>query len=284
MSPAVNKVIDLHMHSTASDGVDSPIKLVKKAANNGLSAIAITDHDTVSGVSLALSEASINGIEVIPGVEFSVRFNPVMHIIGLFVDIYNQELIYTLKKVSKSRSYLITKSFRILSDYGISVKPQEVLRSKGYLSMKNLSKYLIEHNLVSSKTEVDSILSEVWNDWKNCLPTPADCIALIHSCNGIAILAHPQLLYLHDEELKKLLFELKTYGLDGIEVIHPNHTEKERKKLSEWAYELQLLQSGGSDYHGKGSRDQLSTIDSDTVIPYVTLEYMRKKIKGRIQC
>lgn len=284
MSPVENKVVDLHLHSTASDGMDSPIELVRKAANNGLSAISITDHDTVSGINAALSEAGKLGIEVIPGVEFSVCFKPIMHILGLFVDIDNQELLLNLNKVKKCRSYLISKSFRILKNYGISVKPQDVLLSKKVLTIKNLSEYLIDKNIVTSKIEVDDMLSEIWSEWANCLPTPSECISLIHSCNGIAVLAHPQLLYLGDKQLKKLLVEMKTLGLDGIEVIHPDHTEEERRKLRELACELNLIQSGGSDYHGKNKRDQFSTIDSNTVIPYCELENMREYIKGRMQC
>jgi len=284
LSHIVNKIADLHIHSTASDGLDSPAELVRKAADNGLSAISITDHDTVSGINSAIAEADILGIEVIPGVEFSVRFSPIMHILGLFVDISNKELLRVLEKVTKTRMYLVSKSFRVLSDYGISIKPQDVLRSKKYLSIKNLVEYLVDENLATSKLEVNTMLSGVWKDWESCLLTSSMCISLIHSCNGIAILAHPQLLYLHDNELKKVLIQLKAFGLDGIEVVHPDHKEEDRQKLSEWAHELQLLTSGGSDYHGKYKRSQFSTSISDTIIPYVNLEHMRNLIKGRKQC
>ncbi len=279
-----SRFADLHMHSTASDGMDSPVELVRKAVENGISAIAITDHDTVLGIQYALSEANISGIEVIPGVEFSVEFTPVMHILGLFLDINNPSLTCNLKKVRKMRMYLMSKSFRILRDHGISVNPQEVIRREKYLSLKNLTNYLINANLVTCKQEADAILSDIWAEWHNSLPSPAACISLIHACGGIAIIAHPQLLYLCDKELKNTLTQLCALGLDGIEVVHPEHQDEDRRKLNRWARELNLIASGGSDYHGKKKREQFPTITSNTVIPYIKIEHMKARIEARKQC
>lgn len=278
------RVADLHMHSTASDGIDSPVELVRKAAKNGICAIAITDHDTILGIQDALSEANTMGVEVIPGVEFSVEFTPVMHILGLFLDINNLDLICALKKVSKMRLHLISKSFRILRSHGITVTPQEVMRSEKYLSLKNLTNYLVNSNVVTCKQEANILLSDIWAEWHNSLPSPAACISLIHACGGIAIIAHPQLLYLCDKELKEVLTRLSVLGLDGIEVIHPEHQNEDRRKLNTWACELNLIVSGGSDYHGKKERDRFPTITSDTVVSYIKIEQMKALIEERKQC
>ena len=278
------RIADLHMHSTASDGIDSPVELVRKAAKNGISAIAITDHDTILGIQDALSEANTMGIEVIPGVEFSVEFTPVMHILGLFLDINNLDLICTLKKVEKMRLYLISKSFRILRSHGIIVTPQEVICSEKYLSLKNLTNYLVNSNMVTCKQEVNILLSNVWAEWHKSLPSPATCISLIHECGGIAVIAHPQLLYLCDKELKEILTRLSGLGLDGIEVIHPEHQDEDRRKLNTWAWELKLIASGGSDYHGKKKKDRFPTITSDTVVSYTKIEQMKARIEERKQC
>ncbi|WP_270564203.1 carbamoyltransferase C-terminal domain-containing protein [Clostridium beijerinckii] len=275
--------IDLHIHTNASDGTDSPGEVIKNAVHCGLAAIAITDHDTITGIKSAMSEAGELGIELVPGAEFSANFNPVMHILGLYIDIDNKSLITKLEKIKKIRMKLLTKALKLANDYGVNVTLKELLATKKTITIVNLKEYLLESNLIENKDELDSLFRDILNEWKSCLPSPAECISLIHSWNGVAILAHPRLLSNDDEQLVEILTKLKSYGLDGIEVIHPSHTNEDKLKLMKWADQLGLLCSGGSDYHGKDDHysDSIGKDAGDRTAPYSCLEKMKLRIKGR---
>lgn len=277
-----NGIVDLHMHTSESDGRDSVATVVKIAAKNKLFAIAITDHDTVSGIETALIEAKKYNLEIIPGVEFSVSYKPHIHILGLFVDYQDAELNRHLKKVTSSRMRLVTKAFRIVRNNGIDILPQQVKDDKGYVSVESLGEYLLEHQLLKNKQEMDSYLCSVWDEWKNCLPSAQECIALIHKCNGLAVLAHAKLLGLNDYELESLLVELHSYGLDGVEQIHPKHSEEDVKKLKNWTDSLGMFYSGGSDYHGKGGRDIMLSDRDEKIVPYSWVERMKAMLGKRI--
>lgn len=282
MVSSSNRVADLHIHSNASDGMDSPVELVRKASQNGISAIAITDHDTVSGIKYAMAEANSLDVEIIPGAEFSVSFKPVMHILGLFLDIENQHLVHSLDSISKTRKALISNAFRVLKSCGIIVNPRDVLFQKKSLSLKKLTEYLVENKLIANDVDIETIFFEIWKTWHDCLPTPAECISLIHSCNGIAILAHPQLLCIEDDELKSLLKQLCQLGLDGVEVFHPKQSYEDRRKLLDWANEMNLFVTGGSDYHG--NQKWISSQISDIVTPYATLKKMKIQVEDNKLC
>lgn len=270
------KRIDLHIHTTASDGMESPECIVYKAVNERIAAIAITDHDTVDGINRALEVAKNQDIEFIQGAEFSAGFNPVMHIIGLFIDINNEFLLTELNRLNKMRMRLITKSFKLIARYGILVSPQQVLNKEKAITIVKLKKYLADNNLLND--EIESLLREILDEWKKCLPTPEKCISMIHSCGGVAILAHPKLLHRDDEELLYVIMNLKKIGLDGIEVIHPSHSLDEIVKYKEWTRKFNLLCSGGSDYHSEF--DHYAYMKScEQVVPYIFLKEMKQKIE-----
>lgn len=271
---------DLHTHTTASDGKDEPIKLVEMAKKNKLSALAITDHDTVLGIKSILDDEIDYGIELIAGVEVSVDFNPIMHILGLFVDVENEQFNEMLSKICRARQYLIVQAFRRLSSKDIKLNLQDVMKKGKILSVNDLAEYLVREKFFSRRDEVDIFFEELWREWRNALPTPKTCIDMIHQANGVAILAHPVILELSNEDLKKLLLELKSLGLDGIEINHPNHSDSYKKMLRELATEMDLLVSGGSDYHGKPNSTLLSNINSDTVVSYEDIIKMKKRIEG----
>lgn len=272
---------DLHTHTTASDGMIEPIELIEMAKNNKLYALAITDHDTVWGIKIILDNKIDYGIQLITGVEVSVDFNPIMHILGLFVDIENEQFNEMLSKTCRARKYLIVQAFRMLSQKGIKLNLQDVMKKEKILSVNDLSEYLVREKIFPCRDEVDTFFEELWSKWRNALPTPRACIDIIHQANGVAILAHPIILELSDEELKKLLLELKSLGLDGIEINHPYQSNSYRKMLREFATEMDLLVSGGSDYHGKPNRAPLSNTNSDTVVSYEDITKMKKRIEGR---
>lgn len=278
-----NTIVDLHIHTTKSDGRDSVVTIVKTAAKNNLTAVAITDHDTVSGIETALIEAENYNLEIISGVELSVYYKSYIHILGLFVDYRNTALNNHLQKVTKERMRLIIKAVKIVRNNGINILPQQIIDDKGYLSIKNLGEYLLEHHLIENKQILDSLLCSVWDEWRNCLPSVQEGIAMIHASNGLSVLAHAKLLCLDDTELESLLIELHSYGLDGVELIHPKHSAEDVKKLKYWADSLGLLYSGGSDYHGKGGQDtMLSNKNGKAVVPYSWVEKMKATISDRI--
>lgn len=272
---------DLHTHTTASDGKIEPIELVQMAKKNNLYALAITDHDTILGVKIILDNKIDYGIELITGVEVSVDFNPVMHILGLFVDIENEQLNEKLSKICRTRKYLIIQAFRMLNQKGIKLNIQDVMKKKKILSVNDLSEYLVREKIFSCREEADVFFEELWCEWRNSLPTAKACIDMIHQANGVAILAHPINLELSNEEMKKLLLELKSLGLDGIEINHPNQSESYKKMLRELATEMDLLVSGGSDYHGRSNRDLLSNTNPDGGVSYEDIIKMKKRIEGR---
>jgi len=278
-----SSIVDLHIHTTESDGKKSVVEVLKIASKNNLAAIAITDHDTVSGIEVALNEAEKHGIEVVSGVELSVSYSPIMHILGLFIDYRDVSLNHHLQKIMQARMYLVAKAFRIIRNYGIDVSPQQVINSKYYLSLKSFTEYLLQNQLLKSTQEADSLLGTIWDEWRCCLPSARECIAIIHKCNGVAMLAHAKLLYLNDNELNKLIFELQGYGLDGVELIHPTHDIEYMKKLKRLADSLGLICSGGSDFHGKGDRNiMLSDQSWKTAIPYTFVENMKSILRRKI--
>lgn len=276
----LKKVADLHTHSTASDGLVEPVQLVEMARNNGLSAIALTDHDTILGIKSLIDDKLNYGIELITGVEVSVNFDPIMHIIALFVDLDNEKMNNMLNKICRARKYLMVQSFGILRLKGIKLCAQEVMKKNKILSVDALSDFLVEEKYFASRMEVDDLFSEIWEEWRRILPTSKECIEIIHQAGGIAILAHPILLELNNEELKEQLKELKNLGLDGLEINHPNQPDEYRKMLKKYAQEMDFLISGGSDYHGKNNREFLSKKDFDTAISYENIEDMRKRTAG----
>lgn len=275
--PVQESGIDLHMHTTASDGVDSPEEVVKMAASKGYAAIAITDHDTISGIKAALTEAEVDKIEVVPGVEFSINFRPVMHMLGFYIDVNNEKLHQYFRGIDKMRMCLITKSFKMLKYFEIKVNPIQLLKEKKAITIVNLKNYLLEHEILQDNVELNNFFEDVLDEWRNCLPSPKECIDLIHDCNGVAFLAHPKLLSRDDSQLKELVTQLKKDGMDGIEIIHPKHPDNDRIKYMEWANELGLMYSGGSDYHGKGEQ----ILQPNSFIPYSCLKVIQQRLKEK---
>lgn len=275
--------IDLHIHTTASDGADSPYESVKKAYQSGITAIAITDHDTVSGVRDAMAATSEFGIECVQGAEFSAKYTPAMHILGLFIDIDNEKLKSELNRIKKGRMRLMARALKKVNEYGIKLSSMQLKEETGMVSIANLKDYIRQNKLITEQCSIDEELTEIMREWNQLLPTAKEYISLIHSCNGLAILAHPKSLGQNDEELKETLTCLKKWGLDGVEVIHPSHSSKDIQELKSLTEELDLICSGGSDYHGRGGRCVFaSTSKSDSnYVPYSYLESMKQKLKDK---
>ena len=270
-----NRLIDLHMHTDISDGSESPEEVVHRAQSRGISAMAITDHDNVAGVKRAVAEGALLGIEVIPGIEMTTNFYPEMHILGLFIDIDNKNLIYEINRIQRKRKELFIKALRLVKRYA----PESDIFSTFFhsvkvITLKGLIEYLAENEVISDKETGSRICKKIITEWQDQLLTPQGCINLIHDCNGLAFLAHPIQLNCEDSELKRIVKGLQENGLDGIEILHPNHTPEDTLKYSDWCKELGLLYSGGSDYHGN-----ILYRKNEIKIPYTFLEAMKKRLK-----
>lgn len=275
--------IDLHIHTTASDGVDSPWEIVNKAYQSGIKAIAITDHDTISSVKDAMAAALELGMECVQGAEFSAKYTPAMHILGLYIDTDNEELNQVLNRLKKSRMRLMSKALKKVNEHGIKLSSMQLKEEKGLVSIANLKEYLLENHRMEEQSSLDAELTDIIKEWNQLLPSAKEWISLIHSCNGLAILAHPKSLGQDDYVLKETLTCLKQWGLDGVEAIHPSHSCEDVQRIKELAKELDLILSGGSDYHGKGGRCTIaSTCKSDSsYVPYSYLETMKQRLKDK---
>lgn len=248
-------MIDLHAHTTFSDGEYTPEELIDIAIDRGLSTLAITDHDTVDGIESALEYAKDKNIMIVPGIEFDTNVNRgQMHILGLFLDYKNKNLNEKLDYVRREREIRNRKFIKIFNDLGYSITEEEVkaITPGRVIGKPHFARVFIEKGYVKDK---DEMFDEFFNKLpelkiKKATYDPKTVISLIKESSGLAILAHPQSLKLENDELYEKLKELKSYGLDGMECYHSRQTKEQMKDFRQMADELRLLVSKGSDYHG----------------------------------
>ena len=248
-------MIDLHTHTTASDGEKTPEELIDLALDKKLSAVAITDHDTVSGLKSAFEYAKNKNIMFIPGIELEADVNKgQMHILGLFIDLENKELNDLLEKIKqgrKNRNNLFIKEFNKMG-FDITLEELQKISGGKYVGKPHFAKLFLQKNYIHSKSEIfDNYFNKPpLNTIKKTSFTAEQLINVIKKSNGIAILAHPQSLKLEDTDLENKIRELISYGLDGLECYHSNQTPEQMLKYKALANKLNLIITKGSDYHG----------------------------------
>ncbi len=248
---SVDRYIDLHAHSDCSDGVDSPEELVSKARAAGLCALAITDHDAVDGVERA-RRVSARDLEIVPGVELSAREGASdVHVLGYLFDPESRELLSYLETF---RSHRLSRAKRIvekLNDLGMALELESVTAQAGdgkaSIGRPHIARALVESGQAESLQ--DAFNRYLGNHAPAYVPkvffSVEDAIQIIHKAGGVAVLAHPG--SLRRDELIPGFVES---GLDGLEVIHPDHTETARRYYGQLASRHGLVTTGGSDYHG----------------------------------
>jgi hypothetical protein len=247
--------VDLHTHSSYSDGSLSPRQLVQLAKERKLRAIALTDHDTVAGVEESLEAGHELGIEVVPGVEISAQYPPgTMHILGYYIHASNRELLGALKKLQEARATRNPKIIERLQALGLEISTAEVFElSAGQVGRPHIARALVNKGYVSSIDQAFSFYLKkgaVAYVEKFRFP-PKEAIAIIRGAGGIAVLAHPFTLGIEKpDEVSQLLGELGKMGLEGVEVYYPDHTEEMTVLYEEVAKRLGLVCTGGSDFHG----------------------------------
>ncbi len=248
-------MIDLHVHSNHSDGTLSPEELVTLAKNTGVSAFALTDHDTVSGIQKAKAAAAGSGVTVISGTEISAAYQKKdIHILGLFIDETNPTLLTALEEAvmaRDSRNERMAERFRSLG-IPLTLEDLRLMNPDTVITRAHFAKYLIEHNHVKNSEEA---FRRYLNYDAPCFVPreymqPERAIALILQAGGIPVLAHPLLYKLPPAELEALLQRLTDAGLKGLEVYYSSNTNFDEQICYGLANRFGLLMTGGTDFHG----------------------------------
>ncbi len=249
-------MIDLHTHSTASDGTLSPEALVDLAAEKGLTAIALTDHDTVAGVAAALGRGALRRVQVIPGVELGVDWNGPgqMHILGYnlrYQDAQLQERLTWLRKQRRERAGKIVTKLNTLG-VGVSFERVEKIAGGHSIGRPHVARALLETGSVATLSEAFALYLAPGKPAYVHKQELGDeeAIQLVKACGGAAVLAHPTTLKLDAEALCRSVERLKSYGLRGLEVFWSGHSPEQVDDYQRLAYRLGLLPTGGSDFHG----------------------------------
>lgn len=277
-------MIDLHVHSTYSDGTMTPGELVDYALEKGLTAIALTDHDTVFGLAEIDEYAQDKDIEVIPGIEFSTEYEGKdVHIVGLYIEYTQRDFVKYLKNFIDSRTTRNIKMCEKLTEHGCPMTYDDILKAYpgATITRAHYAAFLLEKGFVKSREEA---FDRYIGDNAPCfLPrekvTPEQAIELILKAGGIPILAHPTLYHMSDYKLDKLVCELKDAGLMGIEAIYSTYTEGETRQIKALAAKYDLLVSGGSDFHGANKpKIDLGTGKGNLKVPDEVLVEIKKHL------
>lgn len=278
----MDKIIDLHTHSIASDGSMSPAEIVRHAKEKGLAAIALTDHDTVDGVKDALEEGERIGIEVIPGIEISVAYKSEMHILGFFLNAKEYTNIrQELGIIKQGREERNKKIINKLNKLGVDISEEEVrsVALGDITGRPHIARVLVSKKYVKTMDEAfDKYLSrDGLAYFKRFELQPIDGIKAIINAGGIPVIAHPVFLRKSYDELDKLLKELKEYGMAGIEAIYSENSKEDTGNFLRLAIKHGLLVTGGSDFHGTYKNGiELGRGRGNLKVPYELLEKLRR--------
>ncbi|MDP2993022.1 MAG: PHP domain-containing protein [Deltaproteobacteria bacterium] len=277
-------LIDLHCHTTASDGSLPPAELVCRARESGLKAVAITDHDTVEGVGEALAEGERLNFEVIPGIEISAEIpSGSMHILGYFIDHTSAELLAALRKLQDSRETRNQRIIEKLHSLHIEVSYEELLRvaGGGQVGRPHIAELLVQKGFVPGSQEAFDIYLKKGRPAyvEKFRLTPSEAIKLITRAGGMAVLAHPGSLNKSPEKVEKVAGELKAAGLKGLEVFYTEHAPEQTRGYQRIANKHHLIPTGGTDYHGDYKPGiKLGRGRGSLRIPYELLADMKKKM------
>jgi len=280
-------LVDLHVHSTVSDGALEPRDLVRLAAEVGLRAIALTDHDTVAGVPEALAAGREFGIEIIPGVEIAAEFQAgVCHILGYFIDPADGPLAELLAAARQGRDLRNAEILRKLSDLGLPLAPADLncRAADGVLTRAHFAAAMVEKRYVKSMDEAfDRYLGAGKPAYVGRLRvTPEEAIQAIRRAGGLAALAHPRQLARAAAETDRLFEQFAAAGLDAIETESPDHTANYARRYRAAAARLGLLEVGGTDWHGQGHGGiHLGLGRGRMAIHYAAVERMKERLAAR---
>ena len=278
------KRIDLHVHSTSSDGSYSPEALVDLAKEQGLSAIAITDHDTVSGFAPAYEYGKLMGIEVVPGIEISTKYGGPIHILGYYVDVNSEKLKPVLDWVVHDRDERNRKIAEKMAADGIPISYDRMRQRFGeVIGRPHFARILVELGLARNTRDAFDRYVEKGQRYylpRNFLSIERS-VEIIREAGGIPVLAHPFQYKRDDDGLRDILKHCMDYGLMGMECRYSGYSQEQSSYLEALADEYGLLMTGGSDFHGINKPDiRLGDGKGGLNVPYEFLERMKAVADG----
>ncbi len=278
-------MIDLHVHSVFSDGTNTPAELIAMAEERGLTAMALTDHDTVGGIKSLLAAARGSSVEAVPGIELSAECERgTMHILGYFIDPNCGELLEKIDKVRAGREDRNMEILKKLNKLGYVLLWSDVEKQAGcdVIGRPHFADALVKRGHVKNrKAAFDLLLAKGRPAYvERYRYTARECIELIRQAGGISVLAHPATIYLPDDQLRGVIMGMKKQGLGGLEVYYAEHKPENISKFSSWAEEIGLICTGGTDYHGANTPDlKLGTGFGQLHVPDSTLDLLKRELE-----
>ncbi len=304
-------IVDLHVHSNKSDGSMSPSQLVELAVDKGLSAFALTDHDTTEGIPEAMEAARkyndaltegklpplpnrkpgglpVRPLEVIPGIEFSTEYQGKdIHILGLYIDYEASFFKAQIQAFVDSRILRNRKMCANLQGAGIDISYEKLLEAYpgSVITRGHYARYMLEHGYVKSMPE--AFEKYIGDHAKYYVPrekvTPSQAIRLILKAEGLPILAHPPLYHMSDEALDTLAGQLTKDGLEGIEAIYSTYSPEDERQMRSLAKKYGLCISGGSDFHGATKPNlEMATGYGKLYVPEDVLLQLKTRLQKKI--
>lgn len=280
----MEKLCDLHTHSTYSDGTLTPAQLMKLAQEKGLSAVALSDHNTVAGLPNFVQAAENTDIEAVPGVEFSTEYQGMeLHILGLFIQPCHYEKINALlqqflDRKEKSNRELVQR----LQAAGVEIDYEQIRqKAAGSINRARIAAEMVEKGYCES-------VKQAFSDWLSpkkgyyippLRPDAYETIRFIKSLGAVAVLAHP-FLSMNEQQLRAFLPEAVSAGLDGMEVYYSTYDAETTALAKSIAAQYGILESGGSDFHGQNKPDiDLGSGKGELTIPLTLLEALKTRLK-----
>lgn len=273
----MSRLCDLHTHTTASDGQYTPAELVGLAKRRGLDLLAVTDHDTIAGVDEAMEAGEALNLKVIRGVELSAKEHPNFHILGYGFQAGDTELARLCERLRAGRDDRKYRIVDFLREKGIEIDLAEVEELAGgeVIARPHFAQVLVRRGYVSTNREAfDCYLDteEFRQKVKRFKADAKTCVEAIRSAGGKVALAHPYQMGLPDEELEKLVAQLKGWGLDAIECYYPRYSRSQQEFYLYLTEKYQLHRTGGSDFHGEKVKPDVELAALDLELSWL-LEY-----------
>ncbi|HSB10023.1 MAG TPA: PHP domain-containing protein [Blastocatellia bacterium] len=283
-------IIDLHTHTTQSDGSATPEELIAMASAKRARAVAITDHDTVAALTSARVAAERFDIEFVAGIEISAEYSPgTMHVLGYYIDEQSASLSEKLNELRRAREKRNPEIASRLRALGVDINYEEVAELAGneVVGRPHFARLMVERSYARSIQDAfDRFLKKGAPAYvEKARLSPRESIALIRAAGGVAVLAHPYQLGLSSYEgVDTIVAELVGFGLEGIEALYSRHNPAQRAAYAEIASRYRLLVTGGSDFHGAYKPDiDLVTGLGDLQVPYALLEEVKARAASRSQ-